>query len=477
MSAGAETLPQPGYTRTNVATLVAGALVVGAVSALMGPAVFLTAAFAAAVAGVWLFPREASMPVALAAPVANLAVLRFPNVIDIRFHQILWLILVLSLLTRAALGRALPLARPPRWLTRSLIGLACWQLVSAVANGAGVRSLVKVAQIGYFSLVLWLLAACYAGLTPERRARVLRWCGVAGGVLLLASLLYFLLHLQLPITVTANVGGSLDFAPPGLKAQAAGLTGEWLTRMGMFGLAVVSTASVLAGLPGLLLALGLTGTSSRDRRLGWVLFGLASVALLLTFSRAGWVVGLLAVFLVATRIGRGSTFWVGVAMAFGIIVLLAVPQVSARVQDFTNPEEGSTLSHIKLWSTAIGFANAQPIFGGGPYSFADRTRDPVTGDDTPVHNFVLEAAAETGWPGAAFTLTFVIALLVWGWRKLRYAPPLQFAFWCGTLASVLMALTMNGFREDTLWVWAGFMVGAAICAPQPADATFGVRAS
>lgn len=437
------------------------ALGIGLAAALTGTAVLLVGMTLVVAAFVFVYPREAALPIALLTPVANIAVLEVPGVIDIRVHQLMWLTLIASLLVRALVRRPLPIVTPPRWLTFSLLGLSAWQLVSAVVNGGGVRALVEVAQIGYFSVILWLLAALVPTVPPERRAAILRAVGAVWVVLLVASIAYFGLRLDWPVETTYRLGSGLSFKAMGQKVTETGLSELDVVRMGMFGHPAVSTASILAGVPAAMLALALGLRRGTDRTLAWLLFGLTCVVLLLTFSRAGWLFGVLAIVAILWRRGKGESLWAFLVLAAIGLMLLAVPQVSARVQDFSDPDEGSTKSHIKLWTRAIEYANAQPVFGGGPYSYSQRSINRETGEALPVHNFVLEAAAETGWVGAALTVAFVLALLVWGWRRLSTGPPERFALWAGLLVTVLMALTMNGYREDALWAWGGLMVAVA----------------
>jgi O-antigen ligase len=165
--------------------------------------------------------------------------------------------------------------------------------------------------------------------------------------------------------------------------------------------------------------------------------------------------------LVSWRIGTRQLIAVVAALAVAVGALFLVPAVRGRLAEFSDPTEASTAIHFQLWETAIGFANEKPVFGGGPYSFVERTRRSDESDQ-PAHNFVLEAAADTGWVGAAYTLAFVLALLRFGWTRLRGAPPIAFALWTGLLGAVLMNLTMNGFREDMWWVWAALVVAVGI---------------
>jgi O-antigen ligase len=135
--------------------------------------------------------------------------------------------------------------------------------------------------------------------------------------------------------------------------------------------------------------------------------------------------------------------------------------VRGRIAEFLDPNETSTAIHFQLWRTAAGYANESPIFGGGPYSFVERSRNMIDFADEPAHSFFFEAAADTGWLGAAYTTLLTLAILRYGWRRLRAAPVMEFALWTGLAATVAMNPTMNGFREDMWWVWGGLTIAVA----------------
>lgn len=457
MSDDAATAPRP---RTlPVLAAAAGALAAGGLAAVFGLQAFVAVGALALVCAAALKPREAALATALASPLNNIIVVHVPNLLDLRFTQVMWFTILASVLWRAfVLRRPVPMRMPPRWLTLGLAGLVGWHLTSALVNGQGVRSFVKVAQIGGFALILWLLAATFATLPAERRDRFLRTAAALAVLLLTLSIAYFALNLDWPITIDVSSAG-VQFLPPNYTVQFAE-TGVQLVRMQAFALSTVSTASLVAGLLGVALAAGLSLPGAGDRRWGWLLFWTCWGVLILTFSRAGWAIGALVVLLVMWRIGTRHLFAAVAAFLVVGAMLLLIPQVRGRLAEFGDPNEESTAIHFQLWQTAIGFANAQPVFGGGPYSFVDRTRVPGQTDQPP-HDFVFEAASDTGWVGAGIIVALVLGMLGYGWKRLRAAPPIAFALWVGLLGAVLMNLTMNGYREDMWWVWAGLMMAVA----------------
>lgn len=428
----------------------------GAAAGLLGPAVLVLLAAAAACVAVLVRPREGAVLVGLASPLNNLAVLHVGDVLDLRFLQVLWLLLLLGLATRWALGRPALLAPPPAWFAACLAAVVGWQGLSMLVNGAGGQSLVEVVQLAGYAVIAWLVAASFGALPPSARSRLLLFAAAAGTLMLAASTACFALGLDWAYVVEASSSGAIDFVAPSVKVQEAA-AGVKLVRMNAFNLSTVTTASVVACLLGPALAAALTARG-RTRVLGGLLLAVCGAALLLTFSRAGWLVGAMVLIAVAWRAGPRRALVTGACLLALMLALTAVPQVSARFAEFSDPGEDSTSVHLGLWGTAIDYANGSPLFGSGPNSFVERT---AKGAEEPAHNFVLEAAADTGWVGAGLVVGVVAGVLVWSFCRLADAPPLVFSAWTGLLGAVLMNLTMNGFREDMWWVWMGLTVSLA----------------
>ena len=231
-------------------------------------------------------------------------------------------------------------------------------------------------------------------------------------------------------------------------------------RLGIFNLAIVTTASLAASVLAVAVGAALGARERLDRLWGWVFVALSATTLVLTFSRAAWVLGVGGVLILGLRADRRRFFRLVPVVLVVVAVLLAVPQVSARVDDFFRADEGSTVGHVELWGEAAAMANAHPLLGSGPYAFMQRNGADAEAD--PTHNFVLEAAADTGWPGAVLVVALAGGLLVWGWRRLRGRSLLAVSVWVALLVAVGMNLTMNGFREGPFWIWAGLLTALAM---------------
>lgn len=437
--------------RTYGLALAAAAMVAGLAAAFFGIGALVVFFASAAGLGALARPREAAILLGLASPLDNLVVVQ-TGAADIRFLEVLWLLVVVSLLVRAALRRPVELAHPPRWLTALLVAMVAWTGVSAVVSGLGFSAYRETAQLAGFAVMLWLFAASFAALPADLVRRCVRGAAIVGIVLVALTLLDYAADANVPYTVLVVLGKSITFSPPALKSQVAA-SAVSLLRFGVFNQAIVTSASLVASTLTVALAFALASSRGGDRLLAWVGVGLSGVLLLLTFSRASWLFALVAVVLVAWRAGAKRLF--GALAALGVVGagLLSIPAVSARLSDFST--ESSTLGHIDLWVRAFGAANAAPVFGNGPGSFAATAGDPA-------HNYILAAAADTGWPGAAIVVALTGRLLAWTWRVLRPAPVIEFSVWVALLVATAMNLTMNGFTEEMWWIWGGLAAGLAM---------------
>ena len=150
------------------------------------------------------------------------------------------------------------------------------------------------------------------------------------------------------------------------------------------------------------------------RVLGFAGAGLGLIALVLTFSRAGWI-GFVAGAGYAIYVMRRS--WLPLYIALALV--LAVSGSALLRETHHNPSEDFT--RIAAWKAGIGAVERFPLSGVGPMSFwrvYPLVRPP---DGEPAafhpHNVLLSIAAESGLVGLA---SFLFAWLRFG-RALRSA--------------------------------------------------------
>ncbi len=158
-------------------------------------------------------------------------------------------------------------------------------------------------------------------------------------------------------------------------------------------------------------------------RVAWGIFvAVATLSVLLTFSRGGWVVlAVVAVGLIFSS--RHRRRWLG-ALAAGMLLFLLVPGIAQRIQaDLTFGPNQTLDGRMPLWDASLRMLAHRPIFGAGLSGFFERMKTDAT--DYPnnlifPHNILLNFWSETGLLGVlAFTAVFVVVAVVsWrGWRR------------------------------------------------------------
>lgn len=449
--------------------LAAGALLMGALAAAaFAPALALLVG-TAIIGAIVAHPRQSVIALALASPFYDLVVIRAADVADIRILEIFWMVAAGALVWRAATGRPERLGTPPKWFTVGLCGIVGWFAVAALLSGGGVRPYIEVMQTAYLAMVGYLVAAVFSASDMTELRRWLRpWAFLMSGVLLVSLAGYVLGMHPVARTVVTVPAMSVEYVQRSVLVQGAGSDGTEISRIGILNLGPVGTAAMLVSM----LAVSSAFSFSRLRRNELVatlaITGLGSIVLLLAYSRAGWLVVVVAVALVLLKSGQRKA---AVVLAVLIVVLAIVanlPSVSPRLEELADPGEGSYQAHGRLWVTALYMIEARPIFGWGPGMYAENA-DALginswmaidISADQP-HNWVLEVSAETGIVGGSLAVLFVGTILVYGWRSTRDAPLPAFAVWVATGCYVAMNLTLNAFRTETTWVWFGVLIGVA----------------
>lgn len=171
-------------------------------------------------------------------------------------------------------------------------------------------------------------------------------------------------------------------------------------------------------------AVALHWSGRRERLIAWVIAGVGSLCVLLSFSRGGYL-ALVVVALGLALTHRKRWLLLGAAVAAGI-VLLFIPVIGNRIRtelDFSNGHN-TLVGRFHLWSVALHMLRDHPVFGAGLSGFAATFApywNPTNADRfTYPHNIVLNFWSETGLLGlAAFTWIMVAGFVrAWGgWRR------------------------------------------------------------
>ncbi|HET6497831.1 MAG TPA: O-antigen ligase family protein, partial [Coriobacteriia bacterium] len=248
------------------------------------------------------------------------------------------------------------------------------------------------------------------------------------------------------------------------------------------------------------LALALAETRPRHRLAYWAGFYLNLFTLYVTFTRGGWIGGVIAIALVAfiaarhgLRLRRTDLPPAIAVTAGGVVAVLAerlwslrpsLPLAEYGAQRVLVADPGGVGARLMMWQAALSAAAERPLLGYGPDTFRYvfpahkpeayvRITDNIA--DSP-HSYPLQLLVGSGVVGA------VLFFAVMGWAAIRSAPQvfnrssdrsrvILGAFWAasaGYLASLVFGLSLPGV-SFLLWI-------AVAVAVAPTAATSTVRA-
>lgn len=230
-----------------------------------------------------------------------------------------------------------------------------------------------------------------------------------------------------------------------------------------------TAASFLTMLLGPALGLFLARVNKWHKFFALAAFSLGSIALLVTFSRGGWlsfgISTAIVVFLAWRRglIGLRIPFTLAAAALIGFIVLRA--QIIPRFTD----DEGAASSRIPLVQTSIQMIQDKPVFGIGANNYAVELPDYSTMNlsiqwNSVVHNKYLLVWTETGLAGLFAFLWFLLSTLRRGYRLWLADDPLLSPIALGFTAAVtgfmvhMLFDLFNGRPQiQILWLSAGIL--------------------
>ena len=252
---------------------------------------------------------------------------------------------------------------------------------------------------------------------------------------------------------------------------------------------IYTTANALALFLGPSIAVAaaiLLHASDRYARAGSAVFlVVAGPAMLLTFSRGGYLA--MAAVAVGVALSHRRRWWLlaGAAVAGGL--LAAIPPVFHRIElEFQNVN-GSTFfgraGRIELWKATLQMLREHPIFGAGLSGFADRIA-PFWNANHPErfidpHNIVLNFWVETGVLGVIAMAWILIVAFRTAWHGSRSSDVNWRAIEIGILLA-MVAVVVHGlvdvpyFKNDLslqFWTLLGLAwVGAGSLSASPSTA-------
>lgn len=247
------------------------------------------------------------------------------------------------------------------------------------------------------------------------------------------------LHLTWPGTLVPTMSG------PSVVQLADGT--RWLRAYG-----TLPHPNILGGFLLALMAGPLT-IFLRDRvRRWWALgvFGMATVALVLTFSRSAWLgymAGGIVVVLHRRSLDKRRLLWLA-ASALVCVIAVALPLHSLifvrAPGSQVSTEARSTYERILLGNQAWDMLRPRPLgLGAGAFVVGLAAQSPDTNPVEPVHNVVLLAASELGWLAGLLWLVAAAALVF----EIRHAHGADAV----VLSAIVLGLIVIGLGDHYLW--------------------------
>jgi O-antigen ligase len=194
--------------------------------------------------------------------------------------------------------------------------------------------------------------------------------------------------------------------------------------------------------------------------------GVAAISCLVwSGSKGGWLLLLLIGFVALLRVQFDRRLKLLLVLSLALVGLVAF---GIRYGSFFQKGATSVVARFDYWRAAIKTANANPILGTGPGTFATpyaKIKNPKSEMSRLVHNDYLEQASDSGWLGLVTYSVFICAALVRGFPRLRAEPVsrhasdrqgwLDFGVWLGVLGWALQSTFEFGLYIPAL-AWPAF---------------------
>jgi putative inorganic carbon (HCO3(-)) transporter len=342
-------------------------------------------------------------------------------------------------------------------------------LVSILLNGWQSRKLVLM-DLLIAAFFFWVLLSSVLALRPDVSFGA--WQVFAGWFILYyliplvvttprRTLLFFLFFLLVNLKMSQH--GARTWVMRGLSFADWGATGSpgWFQNSGEF-------AMEMAGVVGiswcLLFALRRHIGKWKFRLGVLILPGTAAASVMASSSRGGQLalVGVVIALLIFHKVRFRNLAIVGAIMAVGWILVPAEQKV--RFQEMG--EDPSSESRLTYWRAATEVAVAHPLTGIGYNNWPAYWASVLGGGRIErIHNSTLQAAAETGFPGAALFLGMVLLtfrLNAQTRRRAKRMPLWGDAFWgmaagldAGMVGFILAGQFMSVLYYPVFWVSFG----------------------
>jgi putative inorganic carbon (hco3(-)) transporter len=209
------------------------------------------------------------------------------------------------------------------------------------------------------------------------------------------------------------------------------------------------------------------------KRLSLVATGVGILALVLTYSRGGWLAAVVAALFVAVAaVRRGDVAAGRLAAAGAVVLVLLVPfhgAIEARIAGQTRGVTYSQNARLPLIGLAWKMIEDRPVLGVGANNFAPAVSRYAGPEFTgvwlrTVHSLYFLAWAEAGLGALLALVWFLGSSLKRGWQAFARAGPLS-PLALGLTASILSAMVTMGVERfisrplvELLWLVAALLV-------------------
>ncbi len=227
-------------------------------------------------------------------------------------------------------------------------------------------------------------------------------------------------------------------------------------------------AAYLAMMMALALGVLLTDADRRDKYLAGLGLAAATIPLIFTQSRGGWIsfsVGLASVLV----FGRRKVSWKSLRIVTVVLILLIIPFAGAIKERLQNDDNGSAAARMPLNRLAGNMIADHPLMGVGANNFAVAMQSYLTHGFSgeflyTVHNTYLLVWTETGIGGLIAFVWLLVAVIrqgsrCWQSRDNLFAP---LALGCtaavlGFMVQMLFDPYRGGAATHLLWLFAGLV--------------------
>lgn len=342
-----------------------------------------------------------------------------------------------------------------------------WNIVlygTAAALSLCVAKDVQIASFQLFTIVEGLLLFVYLA----------SWIRTREDLAFVLQFLFLGLILESLIMMYLSASGQESFKFAGMKARVddqdpySSPSALGLPRVG----GTVGSPNGCAGYITMLLAPAISVLFSKHKQslklLAILAFFMGGIALVLTFSRGGWLAAVISLTLLFGFVARKIRIprWI-LFSAVAAILVVGIVFKTAISDRLTKSDEGAAQSRIPLMHTALEMIADNPVLGVGVNNYPLRMQEYATPDVQwlyTVHNKYLLDWAEMGIGGLIALLWFLFSTVRRGFQSWHANDPYLSPIVMGLTAAMIgvMLQMMLELYRSALEVWVGAALITAI---------------